>query len=78
MEGDDVEPFLVRAVAPNKPKEKTHLEFKKGQEITVEKISKEGDMYFGFYGKKEGWFADYFVQKIEGTPEVRKGAMVSY
>jgi len=73
MEGEEVEPFVVVALAPNKPKEKTGLEFKKGQLITVERVNKEAATMFGFYGKKEGWFADYFVKKENGVPEQRKG-----
>ena len=76
MEGEEVEPYLVVALAPNKPKEKNGLEFKKGQNITIERVNKDTSMFYGFYGKKEGWFADYFVKRIDGAPEQRKGAKV--
>ena len=77
MEGEEVEAFLVVAIAPNKPKEKNGLEFKKGQTITVERVNKDAATYFGFYGKKEGWFQDYFVKRENGAPEQRKGGKVS-
>eukprot|EP01087_Luapelamoeba_hula_P007324 TRINITY_DN1792_c0_g1_i1.p1 TRINITY_DN1792_c0_g1~~TRINITY_DN1792_c0_g1_i1.p1 ORF type:complete len:507 (+),score=120.76 TRINITY_DN1792_c0_g1_i1:190-1710(+) len=73
MEGAEIEPILVRAIAPNKAK--GQLEFKKDQQMTVERINHDTSMYFGFYGRKEGWFPDYFVQTVpNGKPEIRKKA----
>jgi hypothetical protein len=69
---EEVEPFLVKALQTYKSKDKTELSFKKGQTITVEQRNTEADTYFGFYGKHEGWFPNYYVVATEGSPEIRK------
>ncbi|KAL6077464.1 Myosin IX [Balamuthia mandrillaris] len=66
-------PFLAKAIQAHKSKVRTDLSFKKGQDVTVERVDQENDLYYGFYGKKEGWFPNYYVLPVEGgKPEARK------
>eukprot|EP01090_Pellita_catalonica_P016845 TRINITY_DN4954_c0_g1_i1.p1 TRINITY_DN4954_c0_g1~~TRINITY_DN4954_c0_g1_i1.p1 ORF type:complete len:485 (-),score=108.41 TRINITY_DN4954_c0_g1_i1:36-1490(-) len=72
---DVVIPFLAKAIdtfqSCEGPLPGDGLKFKKGQEITVEKIHDEIGAFYGFFGKKEGWFEQWYVRRSDGEPQIR-------
>jgi len=57
--------FWVKAVGDYKEKGKNKLNFKTGQVIKVTQVNENEGLWFGVFGKKSGWFPNYYASVVQ-------------